>query len=345
MFLQAKGFLRTQLTEKHRVDDVNPLRERGPAEADDLFSGRPRVAILMCTYNGAAYLREQLESFSAQTFRNWVLYVSDDASTDDTVGILSGYQARWGRERLVIFSGPCKGFAENFISLVQRSEIDADYFAFSDQDDVWFIDKLKRSVDRLDLVDSSTPALYCARTRLVDADLNVIGVSPLFSKPPSFRNALVQSLAGANTMLINQAARGLLLKLPDRSLLIAHDWLTYLLVTGCGGQVSYDAEPCLDYRQHSGNLIGANASARDRMVRFRKMLSGRFAEWNDANLAILKGMEYVLTAENRDVLAYFENGRRQSLFKRVSKLRKAGVYRQTLQGDLSLMVAIWLGQV
>ncbi|KPY95359.1 Glycosyl transferase, group 2 family protein [Pseudomonas syringae pv. spinaceae] len=300
---------------------------------------------MMCTYNGAAYLREQLESFAAQTFSDWVLYVSDDASTDDTLRILSDYQVLWGNQRLVIFNGPCKGFAENFISLVQRPEIEADYFAFSDQDDVWFSDKLQRSVNRLEHLDSSKPALYCSRTRLVDADLKVIGVSPLFSKPPSFKNALVQSLAGANTMLINQTARGLLVRLPEHSPLIAHDWLTYLLVTGCGGEVCYDAQPCLDYRQHSGNLIGANASTRDRLVRFRKMLSGRFIEWNDANVAILKGMERVLTVENRAVLTDFDNGRRQTGIKRLSTLRKAGIYRQTLQGNLSLMLAACLGRI
>ncbi|KPC28505.1 Glycosyl transferase [Pseudomonas syringae pv. cilantro] len=299
----------------------------------------------MCTYNGAAYLREQLESFAAQTFSDWVLYVSDDASTDDTLRILSDYQVLWGNQRLVIFNGPCKGFAENFISLVQRPEIEADYFAFSDQDDVWFSDKLERSVNRLEHLDSSKPALYCSRTRLVDADLKVIGVSPLFSKPPSFKNALVQSLAGANTMLINQTARGLLVRLPEHSPLIAHDWLTYLLVTGCGGEVCYDAEPCLDYRQHSGNLIGANASTRDRLVRFRKMLSGRFIEWNDANVAILNEMECVLTEESRSVLAYFETGRREVFLKRVLTLRKAGIYRQTVQGNLSLMLAVCLGRV
>ncbi|WP_214351478.1 glycosyltransferase family 2 protein [Pseudomonas congelans] len=299
----------------------------------------------MCTYNGAEYLREQLESFSAQTFRNWVLYVSDDASTDDTLRILSEYQVRWGAERLVIFGGPCKGFAENFVSLVKRPEIDADYFAFSDQDDVWFSDKLERSVGRLELLKPDSPALYCSRTRLVDADLKVIGVSPLFKKTPSFKNALVQSLAGANTMLINQAARDLLAQLPEHAPLIAHDWLTYLLVTGCGGQVFYDADPCLYYRQHRGNLIGANASTRERLVRFRKMLSGRFVEWNDANVSVLKGMASVLTEESRSVLTYFDTGRREVFLKRVLTLRKAGIYRQTVQGNLSLILAVCLGRV
>ncbi len=75
------------------------------------------------------------------------------------------------------------------------------------------------------------------------------------------------------------------------------------------------------------------------------MLSGRFIEWNDANVATLKGMEAMLTEENRNVLAHFDNGRRQSFFKRVTTLRKSGVYRQTVQGNLSLMLAVCLGRV
>nr|WP_122580581.1 glycosyltransferase family 2 protein [Pseudomonas viridiflava] len=332
--------MRTQLIQKHGAHATGLLRDQGSSGTDDASDCLPRVAILMCTYNGAAYLSEQLDSFSAQTFPNWVLYVSDDESTDETHGILAEYQARWGKDRMVIFNGPCKGFAENFISLVQRPELDADYFAFSDQDDVWFSDKLERSVVRLEPVSEDIPALYCSRTRLVDAELNVIGVSPLFRKPPSFRNALVQSLAGANTMLINQSARDLLMRLPHKPTLIAHDWLTYLLVTGCGGNVFFDAVPTLYYRQHSGNLIGANASARDRLVRLRRMLSGRFAEWNDANISILKDMAQLLTDESRTLLEQFDNGRREGFFRRISTFRKAGFYRQTPHGNLSLILAV-----
>ncbi|QHF01847.1 glycosyltransferase [Pseudomonas asturiensis] len=327
------------------ANDAAPSPDHLPLSTGRCAKEYPRVAILMCTCNGAAYLREQLDSFGAQTFSNWALYVSDDASTDSTRDILAEYRRRWGHDRLTVFSGPCRGFAENFISLVQRAELSADYFAFSDQDDVWFSDKLMRSVNRLACISGHTPALYCSRTRLVDARLQVIGVSALFAKPPSFRNALVQSLAGANTMLINQAARELLLQLPVQTPVVAHDWLTYLLVTGCGGRVIYEAAPSLDYRQHGANLIGANVSARDRMMRVYKMLSGRFMQWNDSNLSILHTFEHVLTEENRYVLACFERSRSQGVLGRVRAFREAGVYRQTLRGNLSLLLAVCLGKV
>lgn len=320
------------------TDNAAPSGGNFPASTGRM----PHVAILMCTYNGAAYLREQLDSFVAQSFSNWSLYVSDDASTDQTHEILAEYQRRWVDHRLVVFKGPCRGFAANFIALIRKSELNADYFAFSDQDDVWFSDKLSRSVNRLEAFTDETPALYCSRTRLTNARRQVIGLSPLFKKPPSFRNALVQSLAGANTMLINRAARDRVLHLSEDVPVVAHDWLMYLLVTGSGGQVIYDAAPSLDYRQHGANLIGANTSALDRILSIHKMLSGRFMRWNDSNLSILHRLEHLLTDENRYVLNCFENCRIPGFFKRVRAFRDAGVYRQTAQGNLSLFAAVCL---
>lgn len=303
------------------------------------------VAILMCTFNGAAFLREQLESFSSQSLRSWTLFVSDDSSTDATRSILAEYQARWGEHRLVIFEGPCQGFGKNFLSLLKRPEVKGKYFAFSDQDDIWFSDKLERSVSRLAPLDRQTPTLYCSRTRLIDAVGKVTGASPLFAKPPSFQNALVQSIAGANTMLISPAARDVLLLLPEETTVIAHDWLAYLLVTACGGTAIYDAEPTLDYRQHDSNLIGANASFGDKVRRLHKLLSGRLVEWNDVNLKILESMNSMLTQQSRTTLMHFEKARRLGLTGRLFEIRKSGIYRQTLEGKISLFMAICLGRI
>ncbi|WP_313740169.1 glycosyltransferase family 2 protein [Pseudomonas sp.] len=306
---------------------------------------RAHVAILMCTYNGGAFLREQLESFADQTYTHWTLYVSDDASTDATRTILKEYQARWGEGRLRLFDGPCEGFGKNFISLLKRADVHADFYAFSDQDDVWFNDKLERSVASLVTRPDSEPALFCSRTQLVDATRQTLGFSPLFARPPSFKNALVQSLAGANTMTINQAARDLMLQLPDDADIVAHDWLAYLLVSGCGGHVHYDARASLEYRQHGRNVIGANNRLQDRVKRLRKMLSGRFVTWNDANVRILRALDPWLTAESRAVLAHFEKGRRASALTRCYELRRSGVYRQTTLGNITLIIAALLARV
>lgn len=315
-------------------------------QVPDAQAGEPaRVAILMCTYNGASFLREQLESFACQTYAHWTLYVSDDGSTDQTRSIIEEYQARWGTHRLVGFDGPREGFGKNFISLLKRPEVNADFYAFSDQDDVWFNDKLERGVDYLMTKPATTPSLYCSRSQLVDGSRHALGFSPLFARTPSFQNALVQSLAGANTMMINHAARDLLVQLPHDADIVAHDWLAYLLVTGSGGEVRYDARPSLEYRQHECNVIGANNRFKDRVKRLRKMLSGRFMHWNDANVRLLNAMSSRLTAENRAVLAHFEKGRRSGIVTRCRELHKSGVYRQTRLGNVTLIIAALLAKI
>jgi len=303
-----------------------------------------KIAILVCTYNGARFLKEQLDSFIEQSHQNWAIYVSDDGSSDETLDILKDYQLRLGSERLVILQGPRKGFARNFLSLVKNPSIIADYFCFSDQDDIWFKNKLSRSLDLLP-EEGNAPALYCSRTALVNSSLEPIGYSPLFLRTPCFENALVQSIAGANTMLINNAARALLLRVADDAPVVAHDWLTYLLVTGCGGRVIYDPTPSLHYRQHEGNLIGANADLKNQILRLRKMFTGRFSQWSTQNLSILHTVRDRLTDRNRQVLELFETARRSSLPGRLYRMRKSGVHRQTLKGNISLIVATLMNKI
>ena len=326
-----------------------PTAQDGPPDTQPDLESNERhqssVAILLCTYNGSAFLESQLESFAVQTHKNWVIYASDDGSSDNTLDILCTFQKKYGLDRLIILNGPCQGFARNFMSLVKNLSITANYYAFSDQDDIWLEDKLERSIATLERSTQNVPTLYCSRTRLIDAGERVIGFSPLFRKPPGFRNALVQSLAGANTMLINNASRDLLVETADDANVIAHDWLAYLLVSGCGGNVSYDPLPTLDYRQHGGNLIGSNSSLKDRLSRVSKMFAGRFSEWSSHNLYILSNFKEKLTPENRLTLSHFDQARQSGLFRRVYLLKKSGAYRQTVQGNISLLVAACLNKI
>jgi glycosyltransferase involved in cell wall biosynthesis len=299
-----------------------------------------RVAILLCTMNGRAYLGEQLDSIAAQSFTNWRLWASDDGSRDGTLAILEQYRTNWGEGRFCIQAGPGRGFAANFLSLTCRADLTADYYAFADQDDVWEKDKLQRAVEWLETVPQTEPALYCSRTRLIDQAGLETGLSPLFARPPGFANALVQSLGGGNTMVFNHAARLLLQKAGAEIEVVTHDWWAYLLVSGCGGRVFYDPTPLVRYRQHDTNQVGANTGWLARLARLRLLVNGRFKEWNAVNLRALQEVAPMLTPENRRILAGWTTSRQRSLLPRLLGLKRFGIYRQTLPGNLGLLAAV-----
>ena len=308
-----------------------PIRQHAPA--------LPKVAILLCTYHGQQYLADQMDSFAAQSYPNWVVWASDDGSQDDTHTILETCRDKWGDDRLSIHFGPAEGFVANFLSLTCNANIQADYYAYSDQDDIWEADKLQRAVDWLNTVPRDVPALYCTRTRLVDAENREIGLSPLFGKPPSFANALMQNVGGGNTMVFNDAARKLLCEAGQDVNVITHDWWTYLVVTGCGGNVFYDVYPSLRYRQHGCNLVGMNSSWPARFIRMRMLWQGRFRDLNDRHINALQRIRHKLTPENKRILDQFAIARDLNILPRLFGLKKSGIYRQTLLGNLGLVAA------
>ena len=306
---------------------------------------QPKIAILLCTYNGERYLGEQLASFQAQTHVNWDVWASDDGSSDSTLALLEACKQKWPPGKLSIVQGPAKGFAANFLSLTCKSEIEADYYAYADQDDIWMADKLERAVTWLKTVPADVPALYCSRTRLVDEQRNEICLSTLFTKPSSFRNALMQSIAGANTMVFNHAARLLLCEAGADVPIRSHDWWAYLVVTGCGGKVYYDTEPSLDYRQHTSNLVGTNATWQARLKRIRMLMQGDFRSWNDGNIAALRRLQSKLTLENCEILERFAKARDMGLILRLFNLKRCGIYRQTFLGNWGLLVAAFFKKI
>jgi glycosyltransferase involved in cell wall biosynthesis len=304
----------------------------------------PHVAILMCTKDGAAFIDDQLKSIADQTHENWTLIVSDDGSSDGTVTKIERF-AEAHPQKTTIREGPGKSVCANFLSLANDPKIDADYFAFSDQDDIWRPDKLHRALTWLTAVPAEVPGLYCARTELVTIDGRSYGFSPLFTRPPAFQNALVQSLAGGNTMVFNRAAKKILEEAAT-TFVVLHDWWIYQLVSAAGGVVHYDPQPTLKYRQHPNSLIGSNLGWRARSIRIHMMFRGRFRNWNAMNIAVLQRLPaHLLQRNNREILALFANARRTSLPKRLYYLRQSGVYRQTFLGNLGLLVATILNRV
>ncbi|NIK98833.1 glycosyltransferase family 2 protein [Yersinia aleksiciae] len=304
----------------------------------------PSIAILMGTYNAERFIEQQLDSIENQTVTDWFLWVSDDGSSDATLAILDKYKKKWKPGQLNVLKGPQKGFAHNFMSLVCNIEIVADYFSFSDQDDIWEEDKLERALNALSLFPFNQPSLYCSRTRLVDENNVEIGFSSPNQKLAGFANALVQSLGGGNTMLFSNASRKLLLKAGNVDV-VSHDWWLYIAVSACGGTIVYDTYPSLRYRQHQCNLVGSNSGCRQKLIRLRLLLRGEFRNWIDHNLNALKLLNKDITFASKQRLEMFSNARQASLFRRLLGLKKSGVYRQSFLGNIGLIFAAIFGRL
>jgi glycosyltransferase involved in cell wall biosynthesis len=305
----------------------------------------PSVAILLCTYNGARFLPAQLASFAQQTFANWRLIASDDGSSDETRAMLSRFREEHGSLKVEVRDGPRHGFVANFLSLACDAAIEADYFAYADQDDIWDADKLSRALAWLQKPPLQTPALYCSRAQLIDETGRACGLSPLFKRKPSFRNALVQSIAGGNTMVFNEAARHLLADCGNDVDVPLHDWWTYLLVTAAGGPVHYDPLPSIRYRTHSHNVVGTNVGWASRLRRLQMLKTGDFERWSALNIAALGRFRPRMTSENRPVFDVFCDSRKRGFLRRQIGLLKAGLYRQTLLGNLGLILAVWAKKI
>ena len=212
-----------------------------------------KVIVLLSTYNGEKYLREQLDSIIGQTIPVDIL-VRDDGSTDSTCEILQEYK---NQGKLDWYKNENLRPAKSFWNLVATAP-PADFYAFCDQDDYWFEDKIERAVNKLSQLEESRPLLYCSSVTVVDEKLNPINKSvTIKSKYTDFAHSLIYSLAPGCTFVFNRAAADEMIKYDmNENFEIIHDWLAHKIVSMLG-TVVYDNQPSMFYRQHGNNVIGA----------------------------------------------------------------------------------------
>jgi glycosyltransferase involved in cell wall biosynthesis len=334
-------------------DDVTrqPLPGRLGLPQGGLRRGPPTVprrgaTVLLATYNGAANLQAQLDSYIAQTVPIARLMVSDDGSTDETLAILARFAAAHPGLEVVVMQGPARGAAQNFLHLLRALPEGSGPVLFSDQDDVWLPDKLAHGLQVLAQCPAGRPVLVGGRTYVCDSDLGRRRLSAGARRVPSFRHALVQSFAGGNTMILNAAAADLLRAAArEAGRVVMHDWWAYQIVSGAGGEVIFDPAALVLYRQHAGNRIGANLGPGAGLRRLRWLLRGRYRRWNAINLAALRASAHRMTPENRAILESFAALQRAGLWRRLLLLRRLGLFRLGPWGRLSLWVAVILRRV
>lgn len=210
------------------------------------------VQILMSTYNGEKYLRQQLDSILNQTYPNIRILVRDDGSKDGTLRILKSYAEQY--HNISYYQGDNKGVIGSFFDLLKNSDDNAAFYGLADQDDDWLPDKVARAVELLERSKEHIPLLYCSDTYIADENLNIIK-SDNKNPRPSWGNALVQNICTGCTAVLNRYLRDIVKDIKPEHI-IMHDWWLYLAAE-LFGEVCYDRNAYIKYRQHGHNVYGA----------------------------------------------------------------------------------------
>ena len=240
---------------------------------------QPSMLVMMSTYNGERYLRDQIDSILIQKDVDVTLFVRDDGSRDQTTSILDAYQAEG---KLRWYTGKNLGAAYSFWDLVENGEkqlqdsIDLldphyDYYAFADQDDVWDPDKLWCGVRLLENRSISGPVLYYSKKRLVDKNLQPLLQQDWQIRSTSLGANLINAHTSGCTFVMNQSLVRMLRKVHPAFLTMHDSWIAR--VASAVGTVVYDETPHMSYRQHGDNVVGGNRGAR---AHWKKRISSFF---------------------------------------------------------------------
>lgn len=222
------------------------------------------VEVLLATYNGERFIRQQLDSILRQSDSRWHLTVSDDGSVDQTPQILDEYVAEYP-QKITRYRAPRRfgGARDHFFHLMDIC--DAQFMLFCDQDDVWYADKIQKMMNALGAASreygEEMPLLVFSDQTVTDAALRPLAPSLMryqkqYFKKFDWRSILMQNVVTGGAMGINRALARLAGQCTRPQDVIMHDWWL-AAVAARFGHIVYIDEPLGDYRQHEDNNVGA----------------------------------------------------------------------------------------
>lgn len=299
-----------------------------------------KIIVLMSTYNGEKYLKEQIDSIFKQRCSHDInLLIRDDGSTDNTKSVINSMIKEYG-DRISLISGTNIGCNASYFELIKCCP-DADFYALSDQDDVWLEDKVDTGVSFI--MGSSKPALYASRSYVVDDDLKIIGKTRKRKRKLSFYNTIIQNICPGHSMIMNRELIELLRIELDYSKIYVYDsWITN--VANIKGEIFFDNSCHTYYRQHREQVLGYGKGPFGRLLvslkhsnkgdgkKYREQISYFYAVYkkNIESLGYLKEIEKFLD--------------RNSFFGRFLHLFNLKLYRQSLFETIAFRTAYLFGQ-
>lgn len=304
-----------------------------------------KIAVLMCTYNGEIHLREQINSIKSQKGVSVTIYVRDDGSKDKTIEILEEYQ---NSGDLIWFQGKNIGPAVGFMELLyQTANEDFDYFAFSDQDDIWLETKLLDAVERIEKCTNEQYVLYGAnQTLLKDGKPanNVYDEMPILNTPYLMNH---NKIAGC-TIVINRKLARLIAESDhiDTTILKSrmHDLWLVLIANTCG-KVVFDMSPTMLYRIHEHNVVGeADTSLKTRFSRLKKDRGDRSNSRSRYASELLRCFDKYIKKEEKQILEIYANYR-NSVKTKLDFLKATELIKQTGENVTVFRIKILLNYI
>ncbi len=291
------------------------------------------IEILMATYNGAAFVGQQIESIVAQTNQDWHLTICDDGSKDETMEVLARYAEQLPDKISYTENAVNSGSAgANFMGMLMRA--DADYVMFADQDDVWLPTKVETTLRAMQRMEeqygSSTPLLVHTDLTVVDGELRVLHPSmmelqKLKGSGRSFEKQLVQNCVTGCTIMMNRALVEKARRSPEH--VIMHDWWVSL-VASCFGRIGFVRTPLIWYRQHGSNVEGvkdfSSLSATAQMAKQSEKIRRSLQLTYEQARAFGEVYEEELSSEQRTVLNRYCELERMNGIQRVATVLRHG---------------------
>ena len=287
---------------------------------------KKKIVVLLSTYNGEHYLRTQLDSILKQkTSHQLDVMIRDDGSNDGTIQILKQYEMDYPEKISVYYEGNI-GYIRSFFELIRKAE-GYDYYALSDQDDIWLEDKIEAAVMQCENAAYDGPLLYGSSSFLVNEQLEIMGETQKNLKGITWDNALIQNIFPGHTQVFNDALCKVLKSEIDCSKIYVHDfWITYMALLY--GKAIFDNQSHTYYRQHGTNTVGFGKNSVEWIMERLKRIE------NSDNKKIAAQIGYFydkcrmdMGEELRDKVRMFIHSQK-SLWQRISYLHRTSLYRQ-----------------
>lgn len=258
------------------------------------------VQVLLSTYNGEKYLREQLDSLMKQEGINIKISVRDDGSTDSTIAILEEYRKDG---KLIYYAEKNIGYEKSFLTIALYSSGKADYYAFCDQDDVWEPQKMITAIKKLEEIKSEKCKLYFSDLIVTDENLNKIGYKDYSKINITLGCAMARFNISGCTMVFNNLLLQLAVKNTFFERKIGHDAWIYMLCLSVGGVIVFDSNSYIMYRQHGNNVTGVQQGVIKRLCRELKVFTTKKNYMSRSAEIIYRDYFNLITKENVALLS------------------------------------------